>query len=1131
MSVYRSSKRPPHIVFLVDTLPFIHLECKTDEETFASIQAIILRILLYYVDNVDDRITWGFRFFNTNSTSITMSNRRFHPVSTQSIQEFVKELGTKVHHDRFKTAADKDMMATVKVDPTNNNNDSCFSNLKQTLMQTLAEFQWKDIDLLGASPRSQRIRNSAKGSTSSHHVRRDQPVVLNNYMYVISHRPHTLSDLRHYIEGHHTKKSIQTKLTPQGDIMDAFHSIQQMADELKRWLWDDYANHQISINWIDRESWTTQKEIDRFIQQGFESIMEMFGGHLIQEPMLQYDYDYFGLSFATVFDHYRCRHMDAPPQLKLSMTHLQQQKKLTNVPENISKLDTPVWSGPLISNLEKLEQCQIHAYRMNRQKLNHKTQPDQATTEELEKPTVFDGMESLKIISLLYTEELRQGKWIQFLDDTSYALWSPNVEFSTIIKLLQDQLMVLLVKLCPLDASRLDTSVAIVEPILDGCASVTPLLFDGDTFLSNPGDQKDGLPLEDDVFPWNPPLGSNIIGYSKLGTQKSILQDLDNDHATEFKLDMETLPCVDILSNAFSRSVIDDVRPSLNTLVSKQTKSKGTIASTNTMPNNIDEFTQTLQDLYLDTLYSSKYTLLESMTLLLSYVDHALDSKHQGNMDGSLVVASLQSLIMLSSEFDQKHRTRIPAMVNSGIGDGNEQEHICLSSWLRHIRTKYGDDMEKEELSFKALKIRDAKLQIILLLTIIRVQQEQQRNSSQKQKSTSRKKKRSDGRANTTDLASENPEEQVEIYFDRMFIWEQVSSVVGFLQERDAEAFEKSKKRLDQADIFIHHFCGHLDKCFSKKLPDLIKKLWAKIDKDDSDDMDDTIPIANKRRKTLLKMRMRGDIAGETVTADWISSPPISDSQNSQRQQEQQEDLEYKAVHQMESPSSGASKRKETMFPILPFMKREIIMSKTINANKGKQQSTMDADKTGNVDKSSETSSKPMIRRTGSFTKSAISPKRSAKRKPTTETNTVVLRKRQVHSPTTPRTRLAREFGISLTPQLMTETNNNAIQLSPESTSTSLSTELDAMTNRPRTNRELGIAVSPARSAARKIIGVKSPRIHRNKRRDQHGVDKSTTITVPRNLTTALLAARSPSNDQHRTKPNISKAFSSLFDE
>ncbi|CAO3639638.1 unnamed protein product [Cunninghamella echinulata] len=61
MSVYRQSKRPPHVVFLVDIQPLIHLS-HVDTHSLEYIQTLILRILLYYVENVDNRITWGYRF-------------------------------------------------------------------------------------------------------------------------------------------------------------------------------------------------------------------------------------------------------------------------------------------------------------------------------------------------------------------------------------------------------------------------------------------------------------------------------------------------------------------------------------------------------------------------------------------------------------------------------------------------------------------------------------------------------------------------------------------------------------------------------------------------------------------------------------------------------------------------------------------------------------------------------------------------------------------------------------------------------------------------------------------------------------------------------------------------------------
>jgi hypothetical protein len=133
------------------------------------------------------------------------------------------------------------------------------------------------------------------------------------------------------------------------------------------------------------------------------------------------------------------------------------------------------------------------------------------------------------------------------------------------------------------------------------------------------------------------------------------------------------------------------------------------------------------------------------------------------------------------------------------------------------------------------------------------------------------------------------------------------------------------------------------------------------VDKDDSsgdkDDFDDAFPTPNKRRKTLLEMRIRGDSPGETMTANWINDSQESNSKN-----------RYQPHQPVEPVSSGASKRKQSMFPILPFMKREIIMSKAVNS-KAKQPEPTST-------KHTPTDSKPSFRRTGSFTKSATSPKR-----------------------------------------------------------------------------------------------------------------------------------------------------------
>ncbi|KAI9305947.1 hypothetical protein BJ944DRAFT_239195 [Cunninghamella echinulata] len=1120
MSVYRQSKRPPHVVFLVDIQPLVHLK-HVDTHSLENIQTLILRILLYYVESVDDRITWGYRFFNSLSTSITMSNRRFHPVSTTSLKDFVNELYLKVTHERSKLHKTKILPAELPHNPIENedredqgqeeeeikiqNNitltkemDPCFVNLKQALMQTLAEFQWKDIDLLGASPRSQRIRNSTiKGGS-----RRNEPLLINNYLYVISHRPKSFTDLNHYIYGQHEKPPNQKH----DELLGIFDRIDYMASELKRWLWEDFANQHISINWMDCNDNDTSDATSNYIQKGLNSVMQMFGGCLIPETMLKIDYSHYGLSFATLFEHYRYQYMDSNPTLNLSKPT---KKRSSSSSSDIENLDVPIWAGDILFNDDingNLSVCISPLESGNKAMIHNGSNRQCSSTIVSSLENIFKNVESLNVLTFISTYEIKLD-WLSKKTNgssvTTCLVWSYNENFLTLLKLLQLHQLIIVLKLSY--KPDIDTvehkQLALVEYMMDGCAAMTLIQDDHSINFNHFTNQAKNL-IENSQDNNQKPFGSDIVDFISMEPSNCIkLCDITNENNAnnndenniQINLDMDCPPCVKLffdenLSNPLSIEYVQksnvESKSNLNTNQgSSNNNSLFNSTPSKKLPNSIDEFTQAIQDLYLDTLYTTKYTLLESMTTLLSYVNHILKPNNQCNIKPSTISSSLQSIIMLSSEFDEKHRKRIPSMLNLDPNESSEQEHICLATWLFNIRSSGKGNDDYEDLYLKALKIRDAKLQVIFLLTTIQIINQQDGN---KGKSPFRKKKKHGYQTAQTDFASENPEEQLEIYFDRMFIWEQVSNVVPFLQERDTEAAEKSLKRLDQADIYIHTFCNQLAKSFSKKLPEIVSKLMEKIDKDDSDgDIDDVFPTTNKRRKTLLEMRIRGD-SGETVQADWVNNS-INSSQESQKDN----------PPEVTTPITGASRRKETMFPILPFMKREINMAKTLNTKSKQTTTATTTDNNNGSEKKSNKSttekpkftSRPLVRRAGSFTKSALSPKRIAKRNSNTETNTFVLRKRAPDSPTTPRTRLAREFGISLTPRKkQLSSHKNVLSLEPEPEPESLE------------SGSLPLEPEPLPASSR-------------------------------DLTSALLAAKAPSNDTFTADPSISRKFSSLFDD
>ncbi|KAI8334208.1 hypothetical protein BC941DRAFT_100955 [Chlamydoabsidia padenii] len=298
----------------------------------------------------------------------------------------------------------------------------------------------------------------------------------------------------------------------------------------------------------------------------------------------------------------------------------------------------------------------------------------------------------MEIVTFLYAVEIKR-EWLQHIGEDVHTLWSSNNDFSAIVSLLQERHMVLIVRLC-LTANG--GKLALVEPVFDGCASISllPLTSEDEHTLLFVDKTQHMV----DTFT---PFGTNIT--DELGSQPTLLHESSNDVAS-VDIDLTIPPCINVLlEKASSRKKV----PLLDKTTPKTCNKPTPVISTRVMPNTLDEFTKAIKDLYLDTLYTTKYSLLDSMTLLLSYIDHISSLAKQINFEMSSVVASLQSMIMLSSDFDDKHRVSIPEMTKSGSNKGSEQEVLCFSNWLAGVRTKYGRNTEHEELSFKALKIKE----------------------------------------------------------------------------------------------------------------------------------------------------------------------------------------------------------------------------------------------------------------------------------------------------------------------------------------------------------------------------------------------------------------------------------------
>jgi hypothetical protein len=149
-------------------------------------------------------------------------------------------------------------------------------------------------------------------------------------------------------------------------------------------------------------------------------------------------------------------------------------------------------------------------------------------------------------VNFLSADESKQD-WLQHTGDDIYTLWSSDNEFLAVIRLLHERQMVLIVRLC-LDApGGHDAKLAVVEPVFDGCASISPLPA-GQTL--HPCETADANPALEPLL--HPPLGSNITDSVRHSVELSPTLNAAL-MASDLGLSMAPPPCVNALLDRYSR--------------------------------------------------------------------------------------------------------------------------------------------------------------------------------------------------------------------------------------------------------------------------------------------------------------------------------------------------------------------------------------------------------------------------------------------------------------------------------------------------------------------------------------------------------------------------------------------------
>ncbi|KAJ8656835.1 hypothetical protein O0I10_007432 [Lichtheimia ornata] len=892
----------PHVVFLIDVVQQYE---NGHDATVRWIQGMVLRILLYFLDSVDKRTTWGYRFFNSKTRSIAMTNQSFHPISTKTVHEFANEFSKRIKNEH---------------DPSSKAVDAPFTVVTRSLVQALAEFHWSDIDLSSESPRRQWSNSAAS--------RGMQKIDIKNYTYLLTPAPHSLEALQRYMPSHSTINSNEDT-----DVNDQLAQwLQLMHSELRKWLWEDYANHRISLSWVDTGSFIGNSE-ELLLCNGLGSILRPFGGTHIRSSMLMSHFGSYGVSFSEVF------HGCTPRTVNVGIDTIsgKSTQELLGLKEEMQS-----WTVDLVQGSKEEQPSKIKVYP--------------ATS----KPSRDLSIEQLDVVHYIHRCQWNMS-WVEYPsseEEDIFVLESTDNKCSSLIDDLRAKRQ--------LAISRIVGNkefYAVIEPKINNTAILRIL---APSFqLSHITDMENLTPAKKRTFE------STMLDYISLPAthaKKARLVDLLQDTSNE-SLKLASLSetkqqlLVDIKNRRRNR------KGRLEAVVEAKLQSQSQPAtpppihaepaSSFELPKSAQELRDTLRQIYLETIYTQKWLLIDSMKQMYECMEHVLE-KTKGGTRLNEVTSAVRSLLYLSSEFDTKHNNTI---VGNREEDLPEDERSYFSEWRAYTMRTGNEDHASSWR--KALKIREGKMQMVLYLLSICLERRSGRLSiTQSQKELK----------GEVDLENPMLEYQLCIYYDRSGVWEQVYDVGTFFQDLEQNEMGGPGFRIDPADVSLATFFHHMHQSISNAAIDWTQFL---VDRSVEDEPSETQSLSSQITSSQM-----------STTSFWEpSSPP--DMLSSQRSTKSKN---------MDDASSHTKKR--SAMPDLPFMRREVDLSKRKNIPERI---------------ASASSAKPSMRRANSFTQPPISSQpRKARFNASQDQDSVLVKLREPLSPTTPRTRFERDFGFSM---------------------------------------------------------------------------------------------------------------------
>ncbi|RUS28859.1 hypothetical protein BC938DRAFT_481351 [Jimgerdemannia flammicorona] len=855
-------------------------------------------------------------FFNPNGHTNLCHRADFHDLCLDALTSFTAVLRSELEASQVHTA----VVPAFSANPP-------FTNLKTFLVQILSDFQWNHIDVSYAISPGKTRRTPRASSKASSKV----PVTVKNHLYVLTPAPHSHSELASYVDG---KSGLQTFLTLEGERMEVLHLLDRVREGmLAKGLWDGYVDQRISINWVDTAVSAVQhqqqqairssgqKDIDQFIQSHLAPILHVFGGSLIPYEVLTKDLARHGVSFSSVFHHYRAKAIDTTIGIKMR-ARFKGTKRASgeaNETEREVEAERPAWRGGLVVGEGEEEggfgvgevkmvwfvDAQIVAFAFIYFGIEIPRNSVRGETVPIAQKNVSDYP---RLILYIFHSQSHLPAPRRPQHDVHRPLGSPTVSdlyphpFSpphlsppplvfhppgraiTVPVVLVSQPLRAAANVDEAGRSRASRYSAegrprrrrgpvggrrdgfngedaaettmmermgVMEMVLEECASVRVLkeglteaeiLDDCMEENMEGGTTEVGQEIPTRSHAQEIPMGTALFQRWSLSfAEVTSFMETDPSSLSPFILDVDVPDGFDssplsLQSNRDSELLLhasDDMHgqktPAIflngDELLVKGNSRDDEKAVRQPAPRDFEELLEKLRERYLETLYIENRSLAD-------FAMHALRS-----LDGQLAALGVDkvelrtklldyfrhTMLISLSKFEEKYRSTM-GLTKAGDDavDFDSQERKYFKLWCRVQGASADGSMANGKL--KILKIREAQLQTLLLLeTICLRQQLTLEGSSQSTGPTGtsgrkRKKRKSD-------VEDDDPEIQLDLYFDRLCIWDTIGSMTSMFD--DNTSGQIGREETDA--LVVRRFCSDVVmRFYQQALPKTAASLWSK---------------------------------------------------------------------------------------------------------------------------------------------------------------------------------------------------------------------------------------------------------------------------------------------------------------